>query len=242
MPLQNDICEKVRRPFDTTTLVCALANLQYCSDVFVRHMRICRSGLSDEFRSFENKSRCRTKTKRACDECAKAKTKCNYQMPCDRCHRKSIKCEKTRKGYQDPYAIYSTVTSSATTPVTTETGPDQMNESSFVGCEHPVKHLIHHTVELGPGVIAPSLGPAPQIADNMCFSETEPSLFQDLSDNEQNTMVLMQPPSPQITQVPDSAAVFIEHYDVFTEYELVGNHASFALGLDPVSLHLTARG
>ena len=76
------------------------------SDVFVRHMRGCQKGLSDKDQRLGNKSMARTKTKRACDECAKTKAKCDHQKPCDRCQRKSLKCEKTRNGYEDPYGMY----------------------------------------------------------------------------------------------------------------------------------------
>ena len=76
------------------------------SDVFVRHIRGCQKGLSDKDRCLGNKSMARTKTKRACDECAKTKVKCDLQKPCNRCRRKSLKCEKTRNGYEDPYSMY----------------------------------------------------------------------------------------------------------------------------------------
>ena len=67
-----------------------------------------------------SKTRSRTKTKRACDECAKARAKCDYQAPCDRCKKKSLNCEKTRKGYEDPYAMYSIATPATTPPVVVE--------------------------------------------------------------------------------------------------------------------------
>jgi len=76
------------------------------SDVFVRHMRGCQKGLTDKDPRLWTKSTVRTKTKRACDECAKTKAKCDHQNPCTRCVRKFLTCEKTRNGYEDPYGMY----------------------------------------------------------------------------------------------------------------------------------------
>ena len=84
------------------------------SDVLVRHMRGCQRGSNDSARRLANKSKSRTKSKSACDECAKAKTKCDHQNPCDRCRQKSLKCEKTRTGYEDPYGIYRLPNTSST--------------------------------------------------------------------------------------------------------------------------------
>ena len=70
-------------------------------------MRGCESGLSDDARRLVHRSKLQTKTKRACDDCAKAKTKCDGKEPCDRCRRKGIQCQKTRNGYEDPYTIYA---------------------------------------------------------------------------------------------------------------------------------------
>ena len=47
-----------------------------------------------------------TRTKRACDRCAKSKLRCNYQRPCGRCTTKKLVCEFTRPGYEDPYKKY----------------------------------------------------------------------------------------------------------------------------------------
>ena len=76
------------------------------SDVFVRHIRSCQESLSDKDQHLRDKSMARTKTKRACDERAKTKAKCDHQKPCDRRQRKSLESEKTRNGYEDPYGMY----------------------------------------------------------------------------------------------------------------------------------------
>lgn len=70
-------------------------------------MRGCEKGLSDHARRLVHHSKSQPKTKRACNGCAKARSKCDGQKPCDRCRRKAIKCDKTRNGYKDPYGIYS---------------------------------------------------------------------------------------------------------------------------------------
>jgi hypothetical protein len=66
-----------------------------------------RGCLSDGDRLLVHRSKSQTKTKRACDECAKTKAKCDGKTPCGRCRRKAIKCEKTRNGYEDPYSMYT---------------------------------------------------------------------------------------------------------------------------------------
>ena len=92
-------------------------------------MRGCGKGLSDNTRRLLHRSKSQTKTKRACDECAKTKAKCDGKRPCDRCRRKAIKCEKTRNGYEDPYSIYS-----IQNPVTVDAAVDAY--SSVVETSH----------------------------------------------------------------------------------------------------------
>lgn len=105
-------------------------------------MRGCQHGLRDDSWKSADESRSRTKTKRACDECARAKAKCDYQVPCNRCKRKSVKCEKTRKGYEDPYAMYSVpitaknVAPSGTTDIMII--PDENVEASSASAAPPV--------------------------------------------------------------------------------------------------------
>jgi hypothetical protein len=43
-----------------------------------------------------------------------------------------------------------------------------------------------------------------------------------------------------MTQIHDNSEVFMEHYDMMTEYDLVGSHCDLGLEPDPMSLHLTA--
>ena len=48
-----------------------------------------------------------TRNKRACDQCAKSKLKCDFQVPCERCRNRSIVCEISREGHHDPYSSFS---------------------------------------------------------------------------------------------------------------------------------------
>lgn len=47
-----------------------------------------------------------TRSKKACDQCASAKAKCDSEEPCQRCCAKAVTCAYTRQGYTDPYQIY----------------------------------------------------------------------------------------------------------------------------------------
>lgn len=47
-----------------------------------------------------------TRSKKACDQCACAKAKCDSEEPCQRCCAKAVTCTYTRQGYTDPYQIY----------------------------------------------------------------------------------------------------------------------------------------
>ena len=91
-------------------------------------MRGCEKGLSDHARRLAHHSKSQTKTKRACDECAKAKAKCDGQKPCYRCRRKAVKCEKTRNGYEDPYGIYS-IQNPAGVDIIVDTSPSDAQSS-----------------------------------------------------------------------------------------------------------------
>jgi hypothetical protein len=113
-----------------------------------------------------------------------------------------------------------------------------MEPSSIVCGQQPV--IIGNGIELGSVGMVPPVDPALLAVDDVCIAESEPMSSQDLSDNEQNSMVLMLPPSPETTQVPDSSDIFLEHYDVLAEYDLSGNHSNLVLDPDPMSLHLTA--
>ena len=215
-------------------------------------MRICQPGLSEKIRSSDSKTRSLNKTKRACDECAKAKAKCNYRIPCDRCHRKSIKCKKTRKGYEDPYSIYSIATPATTPPVNTvEVAPEEVPGAEcqpIVAEEEPVtERIIDNGVALCPNPVVmmhpidPALG---QVAETMCISESEAtSLSQEQTDKEQNAATLMLSPSSQLTQVQDNSPIFIDHTSMMTEFDLSGSNCSFGPhSADPVSLHLASMG
>ena len=216
-------------------------------------MRICQPGLSDKLRSSDSKTRSLNKTKRACDECAKAKAKCNYRIPCDRCHRKSVKCKKTRKGYEDPYAIYSIATPATTPPViTVEVAPAKVPEAECQPIaaedEEPVAdRIIDHGVTLCPNsvMMIHPIDPALElVAETMCISENEAtSLSQEPTDKDQNAATLMLSPSSQLTQVQDNSPIFIDHTSMMTEFDLSGSSCSFGPHhADPVSLHLASMG
>ena len=117
-------------------------------------MRRCEKGLSDHERRLVHRSKSQTKTKRACDVCAKSKAKCDGQEPCDRCRRKAIKCGKTRNGYEDPYGIYSIqnpvavdiqLDNSSSDPKTLHNDNDHSNSEVDYAAPHLNKPSVHST-------------------------------------------------------------------------------------------------
>ena len=210
-------------------------------------MRTCQPGLAEKIRGSDRKVRSFHKTKRACDECAKAKAKCNYRVPCERCHRKSITCEKTRKGYEDPYAIYSIVSPVTTPPTTAEVATGNLTQIELqeaVERDSADELILGSGVGLGSLVGIPPVDPALEMSDTLCIPEHEVGLSQNLSDGEQNGSALMLPPSPQTTQMrDDNSPIFMDHTGILTEYDVsAGNDCGVGTYTDPVSLHLASMG
>ena len=157
----------------------------------------------------------------------------------------------TRKGYEDPYAVYSIATPAATpatTPAaTTLLGPEKFPEvdtQQIVEQGPVVNHIIDNGVALGPGpvLMIPPVDPALHAAETMCISESEAGLSQELSDSQQNSMALTLPSSPPLTQVHDNSSIYMDHASMMTEFDLSASNCSFGVDADPVSLHLASMG
>ena len=153
----------------------------------------------------------------------------------------------TRKGYEDPYAVYSIATPATTPPVAPVLGPDKTPEVDTQQIvEHgPVAdHIIGSGVALGHGpvVMIPPLDPALQVAETVSTSESEAGLSQDLSESGQNAMALTLPLPPQFTQVRDDSSIYVDHASMMEECDLSGSNSNFCLNAEPVSLHLASMG
>ena len=153
----------------------------------------------------------------------------------------------TRKGYEDPYAVYSIATPATTPPVATVLDPDEIpaiDTQQIVEHGAVVDHIVGNGIALGhgPGVMIPPLDPALQASETMSISESEAGLSQDLSDSGQNAMALTLPSSPQFTQVRDNSSIYMDHASMMKEFDLSGSNPNFCLDADPVSLHLASMG
>lgn len=196
------------------------------SDVFVRHMRGCQKGLSDTARRLANKSKSRTKTKRACDECAKAKAKCDHQKPCDRCRRKSLKCEKTRNGYEDPYSIYS-VQNPAPIDIEVENPAHNNTENIIADYGYVIPHLEN-----------PLMDTTVRVSEATCPEQYQ-AYFRQQQIEEANNMALTCLPSPHSDK--NSEACY-NMPPLFADYGFPDDDDSIAKESDPVSIYFASVG
>ena len=197
------------------------------SDVFVRHMRGCQKGLTDSAQRLGTKSMVRTKTKRACDECAKTKAKCDHQKPCTRCVRKSLTCEKTRNGYEDPYGMYRIQNSDEPTPSEAE-DPSPLNiiVNSSAEFNYPVANL-----EL------PLTDDIVHVAKALYHEQDQAySCCQQIE--ESNSMALTYLPSPPSDENSDAS---VSMPQIFTDSFLFSDGGEgLALELDPASIYFSS--
>lgn len=185
------------------------------SDVFIRHMRGCRKALSDNASPLVNRSKPRTKTKRACDECAKAKTKCDHLNPCGRCRLKSLKCEKTREGYEDLYSNYS-IQSQVLIDIEAENMTQRDNTDNII---------------FDYGYEAPHL-------ESPVANTTSQALQQQQNGEQNNTAVTCLPSPPN--DMFSEACFHIT--DLFTGYNLPGDEDGIALDQYPTSIYFASIG
>lgn len=101
------------------------------SDVLLRHIRSCdeaQKTLDREASPAQKQSR----TKKACNRCAKSKMRCDSQQPCQRCKQKSLSCEYTRTGYSDPYGLFQLKDTAVAPPSIQSTQLPQQYMDRFV--------------------------------------------------------------------------------------------------------------
>ncbi|KAL2785024.1 hypothetical protein BJX66DRAFT_70268 [Aspergillus keveii] len=75
------------------------------NDVLRQHLRQCRHSPRDGASRLLSGQK-QTRSKSACDLCARSKLKCDSQTPCNNCSRRSVPCKYTREGYSDPYRAF----------------------------------------------------------------------------------------------------------------------------------------
>ena len=83
---------------ESSTQSAANIRLTGSSDVLVQHQKKCEKFLQhpEIVRSKETGKQFRTR--RACDQCAQSKAKCDAKEPCGRCRSRSTACSHTRRG------------------------------------------------------------------------------------------------------------------------------------------------
>ena len=79
------------------------------SDVLAQHLRRCEEGLKKKELLTTNVSTKRVRVQRACHQCARSKSKCDFQHPCARCIRRSTDCVYNRERYHENGGIYTVV-------------------------------------------------------------------------------------------------------------------------------------
>lgn len=98
------------------------------SDVLLRHLRNCK-GAQEPLERLRADSEKQSRTKKACNICAKSKIKCDSGNPCQRCKQKSLRCEYTRKGYSDPYEAFQVLGQATSKSAPSAPVIDQLVES-----------------------------------------------------------------------------------------------------------------
>ena len=198
-----------------------------CSDVFVRHMRGCQKGLSDNSWSPANRSKSRTKTKRACDECAKAKAKCDQPNPCDRCRRKSLNCEKTRNGYEDPYSTYS-IQNLASTDIELE------NSASTENADNIITDYGHVASYLD----IPSIDTTVHVSAAIPHGQDQAYLRQQQIEKPNNPTFTCLPSPPS----EENSETCFNMPDLFAPYGLARDALDIPFEPDPASIYFTSVG
>ena len=74
------------------------------SDVLAQHQRKCEITLQSQEAVRPRECGKQMRTRRACDQCAQSRAKCDSKDPCGRCRSRSFACSHTRKRRIDLYA------------------------------------------------------------------------------------------------------------------------------------------
>lgn len=98
---REGICSSRKSPANCT----GMTDRFLVSDLLVPHLKSCTQAKSLNASAAIDAPRVSkaSRTKKACDQCAKSKASCNSQKPCVRCQERSLPCRYSRAGYQDPY-------------------------------------------------------------------------------------------------------------------------------------------
>lgn len=189
-------------------------------------MRGCQEGLSDNARRLANGLKLRTKNKRACDECAISKSKCDHQKPCDRCRRKSLKCEKTRNGYQDPYGIYS-----IQNRISNET------EVENIAPKHNMDNIVADSY-MAPPLKAVWMNSTVGVSEPIPHEQGQAYLRQQQIGEVDNTRFTSLPSPPD----DENAKTCVNVHNLFADCNLPDDEDSIALEADTASLYFASLG
>ncbi len=97
--------------------------------MLAQHLRRCDKNPTVPNESSEMIPKHRPRTKKACDECAKSKSRCDSQDPCSRCSRQHVPCKYTRDGPLDLYRSYRTANIEPTSPTNQHTSQPPTDSS-----------------------------------------------------------------------------------------------------------------
>lgn len=151
-PCGTRFCRKYVHSDPVNHSLCTL-QLIWFSDVLARHIRRCSQAQSDQA-SGSKPSTTQTRSKSACNRCAKLKLKCDSADPCFNCQHKSVACKYTRQGYHDPYTRYrinvdidrrnsaSTSREKTPRPSNVELSPDESNDESEAPASTQADHFV----------------------------------------------------------------------------------------------------
>ena len=126
LPLRRGICAEVRLQLPVFS-----TRLTEPSDVLARHLRRCEVGQCNrESLKTPSKAR-RVRAQRACHQCARAKSKCDFQHPCARCQRRSTDCVYNWERQHETYGLYGPIDSALPAAVSI------VGSASSIGSSHP---------------------------------------------------------------------------------------------------------
>ena len=168
-----------------------LSRLTQPSDVLTRHLRKCEKAINSEEMGLllkERRTR-QSRTKRACELCARSKSKCDLQTPCGRCSRRSTTCFYSRERPQPMCTLYeprpgrsSPVTANEADwsfPESAQLGGDVF-QLSPAGTDSLSLGSLNLALESGPGQDTGAAGSTIQCAGTDVYQAQQPSNQQDL--------------------------------------------------------------
>ena len=137
------------------------------SDVLAQHLRKCEQGQKTSRLLTPTTPKKRVRLQRACHQCARSKSKCDFQHPCARCTRRSVNCiykwEREHEEFDDFHKTVDQVPPATVNQVTTVSSKD----SSYA---YTPEYESTEASEILPGSFS-DLGFAEMFADSQLAEE-----------------------------------------------------------------------